>query len=286
MITPFRFEEEGLSPRYPGKLFTKDEVRGEGVRPHYHSSVELNILQDIRGSIRIGGREYALQGRRALLIPPGMVHSYEILPGSGEIHILHIAHRMMERLIRPEEVEVLLGKGCSPWPPRGTGGEETEENAMEAAVADRLAVYTRMKEKPVYIPPLPAGELLFFLLPCFQREDHPGQGRSFISGEEERRRLRRIIDYAEHHYGEPVSLEKAAGICGISRSSFCRFFQAATGSSWGRYLTDLRLDCALQMLQRGTSVTMAAMECGFYDSSHFSRHFKSRFGIPPGRVKG
>ena len=44
-----------------------------------------------------------------------------------------------------------------------------------------------------------------------------------------------------------------------------------------------RLERARQMIARGESLAGAALETGFADQAHFTRHFKRAYGITPGR---
>jgi AraC-like DNA-binding protein len=43
------------------------------------------------------------------------------------------------------------------------------------------------------------------------------------------------------------------------------------------------LSHALGALRAGASATDVAAASGFTDQSHFTRHFKKAFGVPPGR---
>ena len=249
---------------------------GEGVRPHYHSSLEVNLLQNVRGSVRVEGNVWSLQSRTVLLIPPGTVHSYDILPGSDRIHILHLAFRMMRKWINPESLaDCLTGRPLSDLEP-------LEEERIASGLKEIIPSLGAQWPSLSYLDPICSSQVLFFLLPFFSRSVD-GPSKPLSKREEER--LRRLIDYAEEHYASPIPVESAARICGMSRSSFCRFFPAVTGSSWNRYLTELRLDSALSLLQEGISVAESALSCGFYDSSHFSRHFRRRFGVNPSSFK-
>lgn len=49
-----------------------------------------------------------------------------------------------------------------------------------------------------------------------------------------------------------------------------------------QYLTGRRVDLARRLLLGGMRVPEVAASAGFYDQSHFSRHFKRVVGTSPG----
>jgi len=47
------------------------------------------------------------------------------------------------------------------------------------------------------------------------------------------------------------------------------------------YRTNCRINQARQMLQQGRDIGETALECGFFDQSHFHRHFKAMTTVTP-----
>jgi len=47
------------------------------------------------------------------------------------------------------------------------------------------------------------------------------------------------------------------------------------------YLTQVRLKAAMRELQRGATLTEAALAVGFYDQSALNNHLKRSYGITP-----
>jgi AraC-like DNA-binding protein len=70
---------------------------------------------------------------------------------------------------------------------------------------------------------------------------------------------------------------------GVDRYALARGFRACFGTSPHRYLIGRRLDRVKSEITRGISLADAAYAAGFADQSHMTRHFKSRFGLTPGR---
>ncbi len=73
-----------------------------------------------------------------------------------------------------------------------------------------------------------------------------------------------------------------AGLMGASRSMFSERFVDVLGVSPLRYLTDLRMRVAAQLLeQESTSVTSVAYRVGYSSQAAFTRAFKRVIGTSP-----
>jgi AraC-like DNA-binding protein len=92
----------------------------------------------------------------------------------------------------------------------------------------------------------------------------------------------KAIDYLEGRADQPIKVDELAHLCFMSKRSFARAFQAATGSTPIAYLVNLRLARAAAMLRRyDESVTSVAYKVGFNDSNYFTRRFHKMFGVAP-----
>ncbi|WP_229378678.1 AraC family transcriptional regulator [Streptomyces sp. VRA16 Mangrove soil] len=93
-------------------------------------------------------------------------------------------------------------------------------------------------------------------------------------------RLRQLLDA---RVVEGVELEEAAGALGAHPAHLVRSFSAAYGIAPHQYLMARRVDRARRLLLAGQSAGAVAVDVGFYDQSHLTRHFKRVVGVPPGR---
>ncbi|KVH32378.1 AraC family transcriptional regulator [Burkholderia cepacia] len=80
-----------------------------------------------------------------------------------------------------------------------------------------------------------------------------------------------------------VTLDEVAQAAGLSPFHAARLFTRTTGMPPHAWRNQLRLQRALAPLRAGVPVTDVAAASGFVDQSHFTRHFKRMFGVPPGR---
>lgn len=95
-------------------------------------------------------------------------------------------------------------------------------------------------------------------------------------------RLHLLLSALNAHYDEPLSLEKLAGLVGLSRESCCRFFKRMTGETLSQYLEDYRVEKGLSLLTSGAmSVTEVALRCGFSNVGRFSAAFARRMHCTP-----
>jgi AraC family transcriptional regulator len=96
----------------------------------------------------------------------------------------------------------------------------------------------------------------------------------------------RVIEYMRAHLGDDVDLDTLAAVAALSKFHFVRAFRAATGLTPHRYLTELRLRYAADLLRTTDyGVRQVALLCGYRNPSRFAAAFRRRYGTPPGRYR-
>jgi len=93
--------------------------------------------------------------------------------------------------------------------------------------------------------------------------------------------VKKVRDYLRAHYSENISLSSLASIANISPFHLVRVFNNKIGVPPHEYQTQVRITHAQRMMRDGYPISEAAIETGFYDQSHFSRHFKRVTGLTP-----
>ena len=98
--------------------------------------------------------------------------------------------------------------------------------------------------------------------------------------------LRQVTDYIESTLSQPITLLELANIVHLSRYHFARIFKQTTGQSPHQYVIARRLARAHTLLLTGDlPIAAIASLVGFADQSHFSSHFRRRFGITPAQLR-
>ncbi len=95
-------------------------------------------------------------------------------------------------------------------------------------------------------------------------------------------RLTLACDYVLTHYGEAITVEQVAKRANLSGSQLQREFRRLFGVSLGEYILKVRLIMARRSLEATQlAVGQIALDCGFYDQSHFTRAFRKTNGMSP-----
>src|SRR5262249_17372268 len=95
-------------------------------------------------------------------------------------------------------------------------------------------------------------------------------------------RARRFLDAERTRVVHSVELES---VTGLARYDLARQFRSMCGTSPHRYLLMRRLDLARDLIHQGRPLVDVAYDAGFADQAHFTRVFRSAFGLTPARYR-
>ncbi|MBE6974432.1 MAG: helix-turn-helix transcriptional regulator [Ruminococcaceae bacterium] len=94
------------------------------------------------------------------------------------------------------------------------------------------------------------------------------------------------VTYMEQHYAEEITVEAMAAHVRISVPHFHRLFLEYTGQTPYRYLLELRIQKAEELLKDPLlQIKHISQDVGFRNATHFIRHFKQRTGLTPGQYR-
>ena len=94
-----------------------------------------------------------------------------------------------------------------------------------------------------------------------------------------------VKDYINALYMQQIRVEDIAERMNLDRRYLSRIFKQKTGKSIQEYIITVRMDEAKKLLEKGCSVLEASQLCGYEDVCNFSKMFKSRTGVSPGKWK-
>lgn len=95
-----------------------------------------------------------------------------------------------------------------------------------------------------------------------------------------------VVEYIHGNYAEQLKSETLARVACVSDTHLKRIFNRIFGMPPIEYVILTRINAARELLETTErTVSDIAQEVGFYDHSHFSRHFKRLRGCTPTRYR-
>jgi AraC family transcriptional regulator len=95
-------------------------------------------------------------------------------------------------------------------------------------------------------------------------------------------KLRQAIEYIDAHLDQEITLTDLAEVLGMSQYYFCRLFKQSMTIPPYQYVLQQRVERAKQLLQQPeVAICDIALECGFANQSHLTKHFRKLTGITP-----
>ena len=93
--------------------------------------------------------------------------------------------------------------------------------------------------------------------------------------------IREALQFLHKNYMKKITAEQIASHVGVGRTTFMTAFKQYTGSTLNHYLTQYRLQIAIQLLKQGYTQQSSAEKCGFSDVGGFIRAFSRHYGTTP-----
>jgi AraC-like DNA-binding protein len=87
--------------------------------------------------------------------------------------------------------------------------------------------------------------------------------------------------YLQERFNEPVTLDELSAFTGLSPYHLVRSFTRQIGVPPHAYQNHVRVERARALLTAGVSPAEIAVQIGFADQSHFTRHFRRIMNITP-----
>lgn len=99
--------------------------------------------------------------------------------------------------------------------------------------------------------------------------------------------LKKCLSFIEKHFSEAdLKISELCAVSNMSEATLRRKFSKIYGTSPLKYITNLRLKKAVELLLTGKySVKETAFLCGFDDEKYFSRLFKEHYKTAPSSFK-
>lgn len=246
-----------------------EAYRFEGfVRPfpsHFHTYYVIGYIESGQRTLSCNNQEYAVGPGHILIFNPGDSHAcVQADGGTLDYRGFNLSKEVLLRLA--EEID---GQQRPPF---------FSSNVMfdsEAACCLRTLHDLVMSGSR---SPKKAENLLLLGTMLLQKYGQP-LPRPVPRYDEE---IRRVCTFIEENHSEHICLDQLCRCAGLSRSTLLRAFTSAKGVTPYRYLENIRVSRAKELLEQGVPPVEAALRTGFSNQSHFTNYFDRFIGLSPG----
>jgi AraC-like DNA-binding protein len=243
-------------------------LTGEVYQKHRHDTYAVGVTDrgvqvfDYRGSARVSTRG------QVVVLYPDEVHDGRAGTADGfgyRIIYIEPAHLI-------EALRVVRGR---PYPLPFVGEPVSANARLSRAVAEAFRAPLESLSVASLIVELAEG-----LIAAEQGGGRPATSRRVDVPAVER--ARQFLDAEKTRVVHSAELES---ITGLTRYDLARQFRVMFGTSPYRYLLMRRLGFARERIHQQRPLVEVACDAGFADQAHFTRAFRSAFGLTPARYR-
>lgn len=268
---------QGFNPTF---LYTWKGIRTQDEdRYHCHDHLELAFIISGKGKYKIDGKMYDVQEGDLLIFNPGCYHQAFIADLATPTYEFFVAASdfCLEGM-KPNSIEMASV-------PLYRTGPDLKQKLMRICTS-MCAENDEFKVGRYYMM---QSYMIQYMLNIIRDEQLPGAPGGHVAFESinKHKIVEEIILYFEEHYMEKISLELISENMYVSPFYISKIFKLVTGDTPIRYLINIRLDKAKELIEKGSdlSIKEVADRVGYDDAYHFSKLFKKRFGVSPSGCK-
>jgi AraC-like DNA-binding protein len=273
-----------FKPDFPLAVFSYRFPYYYWLVPNYHDYLEITYNYGAAGILNVSDREYEMATGSVAVIGPNEMHR---IHNVGKTHLEMLSVFFLPSLISapgPDDYALELARPFFDGKRHVLAAADLDGDA----ILDCLREMLRLENARPRFYRLHLRQLLFqlLLLILHQYDDAGLLGRgaegSRFKSAASLGRLNKVFGLVESRYREQIPLERAARMCSLSPTSFCRYFQKVTGTSFVDYLNNYRISRAKELLLAGgLTATQVAYEVGFSNLGYFFRVFKKYAHLTP-----
>jgi PAS domain S-box-containing protein len=94
--------------------------------------------------------------------------------------------------------------------------------------------------------------------------------------------MRAVLEFVRDNFSRPIEIKELAALVHLSVSQFERRFRKVFQISPLKHIMNVRIRAAsVRLTTTNDTIAAIALDCGFYDHSHFTRNFRKTMGVLP-----
>ncbi|WP_422375721.1 AraC family transcriptional regulator [Roseibium sp.] len=254
-----------VAPAETGIERIEARFQGNGFSPHRHDTYAIGLTMAGVQTFSYRGEKRASMPGQVIVIHPDEEHD----GGAGTREGLR--YRML--YVAPERIaETLSAAGYAelPYVPAPVVSDLRFRRDLADALSDIDQQLGNLKREC----------LIADLANCLTRHSDRGERSSRMLDWPS---LKSCAEFLRENCSDMIRIEALEGLTDMDRFTLSRQFRKVHGTSPHRFLVMRRLDRAKAKLVEGAALAEVAIDSGFADQSHMTRHFKKAYGMTPGQ---
>lgn len=250
---------------------------GRFVSSHWHSSMEIIYILDGTLDVTINGITHILNADDLIVISPKCIHSTNHQLENTSI-LLQIPFSILQNNI--SNINNIFFK-C--YPDIITAKNSTALQNIKALLKEFATIYDSKPNCYTLKATSLLYDILFILINSFgvysEIFDQKKSERYFD-------RLSLITQYVKEHYSECIDLNTISNEVGLNPEYFSRFFKKYMGTTFLKYLNNIRLEHVhSELLNTDYSISEIIERNGFTSYKQFISIFKETYGCKPSDIR-
>lgn len=249
--------------------------------PHAHEFAELVIVTGGKCLHVTGNDSWEITAGDVFVIAGPGEHEYQELVDLRLVNILYQPKQLKMRLLDLPSIAgyhalfTLEPSRRARQPAKGRLHLGGKEMAQVIELVDRLEQELKAREPGFgFMATAAFMQIIGYLSRCYGRVPSP-DGKALL-------RIGEALSHLERNIHRELDLDELASIAHMSRRSFLRVFQSATGTSPLAWVIEQRIHRACNLLRHSDRrITEIAFDVGFNDSNYFTRQFRKCTGLSP-----
>ena len=259
-----RSERFFKDPNLPFAELRCSRSSSDSFKPHMHRTLGIGAVDD-------GEVIYTLIGETASLVPgtlvvfnPEALHACN--PAEGSVRSYYMLHLDTDWCLKVQQTLWNVGGFIAAEKTRIENAALYEAYCRTMVLLMDGQVHLEEKEQALY-------ELIcdIFTVVC-----RPGESRETTGGD-----VARLKKLLSTDLQRDWPLDSLAASLDANPYTLIRSFKAVTGITPHAYRMNCRIEKARELLREGREIADTALECGFFDQSHFHRYFKAMTTVTP-----
>ena len=254
---------------------------------HKHNFIEIVYVKSGAAIHYVDSKEYKMKRGDILFINYGCTHSFKIISGKDRYQYYNV-------MFKPEFAgKELINEKNAFKAFLLTSLEELSIEDFEISAFGHFNIYERKEIENIlfnmyhesYDTPREYGTVLKgYMQVLFTKMLR--KLTNVPQAEKQNENWDKVLDYIETNYNEKLSLQSLAQRCFYNPSYFSRTFKKKMGKTLIEYITELRLETAVQhLVKTEKSIQEICQLCGFSSKNMFYKNFEKVYGCTPAEYR-